>query len=44
MMREEYIKEIKIKDKTKKDKELELFKNKCAAQMRRYYSKSGVER
>ena len=27
MMREEYIKEIKIKDKTKKDKELELFKS-----------------
>lgn len=26
-MREEYIKEIKIKDKTKKDKELELLKS-----------------
>lgn len=26
-MREEYIKEVKIKDKTKKDKELELFKS-----------------
>ena len=26
MMREEYIKEIKIKDKTAKDKELELFR------------------
>lgn len=26
-MREEYIKEIKIKDRTKKDKELELFKS-----------------
>lgn len=26
-MREEYIKEIKIKDKTKNDKELELFKS-----------------
>ena len=27
MMREEYIKEIKIKDKTDKDKELELFRS-----------------